>query len=82
MGEDLMAAGESKPGQWVRIADLGKAGLPAGRLLGLMAMTISELAIAQSLRIAHGDNWAAMYVDRGGQVRFDSEGEPSVWVSD
>lgn len=67
----------------VRIADIVEQ-LPADEVIAALAMAMEELAIAQALVIVHGqEHGARRYVEAGGHVRFDAEGEPCLlWRSE
>jgi hypothetical protein len=64
-------------GRWVRISDLHRVGAQATSLL---ATTMTDLAVAQSLVLIHGkERGIARYIEAGGRVRFDGDGEPVIW---
>lgn len=63
---------------WIRIADIPQSDLPGDQKIALVAMALEEAAIAQALKMIHGDRWEDVYVSVGGHVRMDEQGEPVV----
>jgi hypothetical protein len=67
-------------GRWIRIADIPRSGLPAGRQIELVAMSMEELAVAQALVMIHGPGRGlARYAEIGGHVSVDADGAPVIW---
>jgi hypothetical protein len=65
-------------GEWIRLSDL--TSLPAVDCLDLVATALEELAIAQALALIHGqERGFSRYIEAGGHVRFDAEGDPIIW---
>lgn len=64
--------------RWVKIAELGRAGLTADQILDAITMALTELGIAQGLVVIHGDRAARVYAEHGGHIRFDDDGDPCV----
>jgi hypothetical protein len=65
-------------GSWVRLSDLTK--LPAPECVDLLAQAMEEWALAQALVVIHGpEHGWTKYVERGGHVRQDANGEPVIW---
>ena len=63
--------------EWVKIHEISSdPRLSADDRIRLTCVAMSELAIAQSMRIIHGDRRAERYKERGGCVRFDEQGDP------
>jgi hypothetical protein len=63
---------------WVRIANLSSRPDWAE----LLATAMEELAMAQALVLIDGEQGGAKrYVQAGGRVRFDADGEPVIWVA-
>lgn len=61
--------------KWVRIADL--SGDPD--CIELLAVALEELGVARALVMMHGqERGARRYVEAGGRVRFDDDGEPVI----
>lgn len=61
---------------WVRLADISSRPDPAE----LLAAAMQELALASALVLIHGEQRGAQrYLEAGGRVRFDDEGEPVIW---
>jgi hypothetical protein len=59
--------------------DIPTSGLPADEKIAVLAMAMTELALAQALIGMHGQvRGARDYIDHGGHVRFDDDGEPVV----
>lgn len=75
-----MAAPE-RPVRWVRLCQIGEAGLTADQVLAAIEMAMTELAIAMALEMIHGDRWPQVYKTLGGHIRFDYNGEPCVPVT-
>lgn len=72
----------SAPAGWVRIADIGEAGLTAGQVAALLTVAITELGIAEALVMMHGQaRGTQLYVAHGGHVRFDDADEPCLPLS-
>jgi hypothetical protein len=66
---------------WIRIEDIARSDLSADQKIALTAMALEELGVAQGLVLIHGrEHGARVYAQHGGQVRFDSEGEPVIWA--
>jgi hypothetical protein len=60
----------------IPIKDIAKE-LSGEEALAAAAMAMEEVALAEALAIIHGKARAAeLYVERGGHVRFDENGEP------
>jgi hypothetical protein len=70
----------SKPRKPVRIVNIAsEPGLKPKERIELLALAMQELALMQSLVIIHGpDRAAALYIQRGGHIRFDDFGEPVI----
>lgn len=67
---------------YIRLKDIPHAAtLGPGAKLVLIHHSMVELAMAQTYMIIHGDNAAEVYVQRGGLIRFDDDGEPVIPVS-
>jgi hypothetical protein len=63
---------------WVRLADVSSRSDWAE----LLATAMEELAIAWALVMIHGDQRGAkQYIQAGGRVRFDDDGEPVIWAA-
>jgi hypothetical protein len=61
---------------YVRIADLGQAGLPDGDVITLLTAGLRELGTALNLIMMHGcARGPELYAARGGPVRWDDDGE-------
>jgi hypothetical protein len=61
---------------WVLIKDIARAKDP----VELLARAMTELAVAESLTLIHGKEYAARrYAEIGGTVRFTDLGEPMIW---
>lgn len=72
----------SKPAvRWVRLCEIGQAGLNADQMLAAIEMATIELGIAMALSMIHGDRWPEVYKAHGGHIRFDASGEPCVPVT-
>ena len=68
-------------GRWVRIKTLAKD--PGGiAALELTVQAMEDYAALVALQIVHGDErgWDR-YVEAGGRVRRDDEGEPVIWTT-
>jgi hypothetical protein len=51
--------------------------------LTAVAIAMEEVALAEALVIIHGKERAArLYIERGGHIRFDSDGDPVILWSD
>lgn len=59
----------------ILIKDIPKK-LRGEEALAATVMAFEELAIAEGLRVIHGDRWGLVYKMHGGHVRFDDDGEP------
>jgi hypothetical protein len=66
---------------WIRIKEISKAPITPKQKIDLMATAMEELALAEALRIIHGDRWPSRYTEMGGHVRFDDENEPVIWFN-
>lgn len=63
------------PDGWVRIADVKDD----PRCIDLIAIAMEELAVVQALVMMHGQDAATRkYVEMGGHIRFDTDGEPII----
>jgi hypothetical protein len=57
--------------------------LSAMDALTAVAIAMEEVAMAEALVIIHGKERAArLYIERGGHIRFDSDGDPVILWSD
>lgn len=67
--------------EWVRLADITTAGLPADAVTRAVADAMLWEGAARALVLIHGQRRAAeRLVQLGCPVRFDGEGEPVVWA--
>jgi hypothetical protein len=64
--------------RWIRIDQLAVSGLPMGRVVELAAIALTELGIAESLKIIHGDGWEARYLAIGPIVVLDADLNPVI----
>jgi hypothetical protein len=66
----------------IRLSDLVTE-LPPDDAFTAVAVAMEELALAQALVIIHGKERAArLYLERGGHIRFDADGEPVILWSE
>lgn len=66
---------------WIRMLDIADSDLSVHDKTELMAIAMTDLAYAMALEIVHGDRWMDRYVQMGGKVRFDDDGEPCIWTN-
>lgn len=70
----------NKIARWVKLSDL--TALRSDEAIAVLALAIEELAIAQSFVLIHGqERGAERYINAGGHIRFDADGNPGLWWS-
>lgn len=68
------------PGRWVRIDDIWASDLSPDVKLALTTRALHELGIAQALVLIHGERRGLKrYIEAGGAVRPDEDGQPVIW---